>query len=245
VLNKKGLNEVISTVLIILLILIAVAILWFFVRPFIVDSGSTIDQSGSCLKTTIEPIKCQYTEGDAEHRNLLISLQRRGAGGNITSMKIILTNEAGQVKSFTEKDLLINAQIPTQDKIASGVIQILKSPQDFVPAKMQVAIQFISQNICPPYSAEIACKQYVYTKRCSDINQDAFANGLDYDLFTVLYARYIEGNGNLDPYYESSMGRTLSSDEIRNILDFNGDLIIEAQDYFDFQSAFEQGSDLC
>ena len=54
--NKKGLSEVVTNVLIILLVVVAVGLLWRFVLPLL--SGDKLQQAGLCLEAKIEPTKC-------------------------------------------------------------------------------------------------------------------------------------------------------------------------------------------
>ena len=56
--NKKGLSNIIATVLIVLLALAAVAILWSFVRTSIEGSGSQIELRTLCTTTIAKPTTC-------------------------------------------------------------------------------------------------------------------------------------------------------------------------------------------
>lgn len=71
--NKKGLSNVIATVLIVLLTLAAVAIVWSFVQPSIQDTGTNLDVTTKCLNseavvtscdTSTSKVKVQYKRGD-------------------------------------------------------------------------------------------------------------------------------------------------------------------------------------
>ncbi len=54
--NKRGLSDVVTTVLIILLVLAAVAIIWAFIRPAITRSVSQV--TGDCITLNLKPISC-------------------------------------------------------------------------------------------------------------------------------------------------------------------------------------------
>lgn len=59
--NKSGLSNIVTMVLIILLVLVAIGIIWFFIRPFIFNSSEQLEGVESCFQTTVEPTKCLYT----------------------------------------------------------------------------------------------------------------------------------------------------------------------------------------
>jgi len=59
--NKKGLSDVVTVVLVILLALAAVGIIWAFIRPALDTAGSNIDLSTECLKTEVKPVACDAT----------------------------------------------------------------------------------------------------------------------------------------------------------------------------------------
>ena len=56
--NKKGLSDVITTVLIILLTLAAVVLIWTFLQPTIKNSVSGVQGQSDCLTAQVEPINC-------------------------------------------------------------------------------------------------------------------------------------------------------------------------------------------
>ncbi len=64
-LKKKGLSDVVATVLIILLALAAVVIVWSFVSPSLRNSGTQIDVQSKCLATELKPTSCTLTADDA------------------------------------------------------------------------------------------------------------------------------------------------------------------------------------
>lgn len=56
--NRKGLSDVITTVLIILLTLAAIILIWTFIRPVISNAGQSVNVQGVCLQLQIEPTSC-------------------------------------------------------------------------------------------------------------------------------------------------------------------------------------------
>ncbi|MBI5804390.1 hypothetical protein HY450_04040 [Candidatus Pacearchaeota archaeon] len=61
--NKKGLSDIIATVLIVLLALAAVAVVWSFIQPAIKNTGGSIDLQTKCLNTEVKPTACTVTGG--------------------------------------------------------------------------------------------------------------------------------------------------------------------------------------
>ena len=62
--NKKGLSDVIATVLIILLALAAIVIIWTFVRSGIIDPASrTAGAQGICFETELSVVSCVEDAG--------------------------------------------------------------------------------------------------------------------------------------------------------------------------------------
>ncbi|MBI2045792.1 hypothetical protein HYT23_07050 [Candidatus Pacearchaeota archaeon] len=52
--NKKGLSTVVTTLIIILLVLVAIGIIWVVVRNVITGSGEQIDINTKCVTTNLE-----------------------------------------------------------------------------------------------------------------------------------------------------------------------------------------------
>lgn len=59
--NKKGLSDIVATVLIVLLALAAVAIVWGFLRPMFDSVASSTDLKSKCLGVEVQPVLCTYT----------------------------------------------------------------------------------------------------------------------------------------------------------------------------------------
>lgn len=59
--NKKGLSDIIATVLIVLLALAAIAIVWAFVSPTIRSGGEQIDATRRCFDAEVAVTSCDAT----------------------------------------------------------------------------------------------------------------------------------------------------------------------------------------
>lgn len=90
--NKKGLSEVVTNVLIILLVVVAVGLLWRFVLPLL--SGDKISQASLCLDLKVEPTKCiNYVSGGATLVNATV--QRSEVKGDIKEVKLFFEMPSG------------------------------------------------------------------------------------------------------------------------------------------------------
>ncbi len=62
--TKRGLSDVVTVSLIILLAIAAVVIVWTFVRPTIEGTAKQVS-SADCLSVNLKPISCDISEGNA------------------------------------------------------------------------------------------------------------------------------------------------------------------------------------
>ena len=131
--SKRGLSEVVTIGLIILLAIAAVVIVWSFVRPAITGVGEKI--SGECLTLDIKPTSCNLTATISEP-GYRIKVERGRGNEELVGIKLVfenavgetsVVNSAGIMPSELEKNTIWNATavavIPTKVKIA-GVVKI-------------------------------------------------------------------------------------------------------------------------
>lgn len=94
--NKKALSDVVTTVLIVLLALAAIAIVWGFVRPIFSQAGSSATITNKCLNTELSPTVCIYTNTSEGPSGLTfdttVSLIRAGTDG-AEKMKVVIYDE--------------------------------------------------------------------------------------------------------------------------------------------------------
>jgi len=84
--NKKGLSDVVTTVLIVLLTLVAIAILWSFLQPMFTRSGTKIQQAEACLTASLEVSSCTVTS---------VTVKRNAGDVNITEIRFIFEKADG------------------------------------------------------------------------------------------------------------------------------------------------------
>ncbi len=90
VMKKRGLSEVVTTVLIILLVLVAIGIIWAAVRPTIESSGSRI--SGDCLTLQLETVSCAFSDNGVTPGLYDVSVMRNVGVGNLQAIKLIFND---------------------------------------------------------------------------------------------------------------------------------------------------------
>ncbi len=64
--NKKGLSDIVTTALIILLVAVAVAAIWAFIAPALRGTGTQFTKTQVCVSNIIEPITCKTTAGGTD-----------------------------------------------------------------------------------------------------------------------------------------------------------------------------------
>jgi hypothetical protein len=100
--NKKGMSDVVTNVLIILLVIVAVGILWAFLQPLFTKSGTKLQQAQACLDITLEPVKCVVSGNDAN-----VTVKRNEKVANLVEMRLVFTKGDGSTESK-----LVNASLP-------------------------------------------------------------------------------------------------------------------------------------
>jgi len=147
---KRGLSNVIATVLIVLLVLAAVAIFWGFIGPFIGSTGEKIVASGKCLpsETEIVPIRC-VTDG-----TILTTLTVEQSKGTTDSMKFVIRDADGN--SFVSDAI----SPPTNTLETKTLTDVPLSNIATAPFKASAVAVFIAEDgeetLCPE-SAPITC----------------------------------------------------------------------------------------
>lgn len=95
--NKKGMSQVVSTILLILLILIAVAAVWFAVDRFILSGVDRINIERFTLDLKIKSAVVDFDTGVAT-----VKVQRNPGEGNLTGIKFIVEDDrSSEVFDYT------------------------------------------------------------------------------------------------------------------------------------------------
>ncbi len=90
--QKRGLNAIITTVLIILMAIIAIGLIWTFVRPFVGESSEEIGTiAGNCFSLVLEPKSCRYNNS-AEL--VSVRVERRTGTSPINGLNFIFSDNS-------------------------------------------------------------------------------------------------------------------------------------------------------
>lgn len=173
--EKKGLNDAITTVLFIVLVLISIAMIWYFVRP-LVYSASHLSASGDCIELQIEPTSCGYilrqdlpnpgslgnfiTPNSPNAGNLYYVEVKRGSGsGPIAGMRYVFEDSKGKLYSYdwngSDAYPPRVSALPEPLDVASN---LFVESQTFVPVKVSVApLLMDKKTYCQPSGGFVQC----------------------------------------------------------------------------------------
>lgn len=88
--NKRGISNIVVTLLLVLLALGAVMLLWGLVSNLLEDSSGKIQVTTACLDLNLEPVGCRYNITSNESR----LRYKRGAGETVLDLaKVLLVLE--------------------------------------------------------------------------------------------------------------------------------------------------------
>ena len=92
--KKRGLSDVVTTVLIILLVLAAVAIIWGYLRGSLVSSGQQVTGQTACLNLDLKTIACNLSAGAAPY-SATVKYGRNSADANLTGATLVFVDATG------------------------------------------------------------------------------------------------------------------------------------------------------
>ena len=129
--EKRAINEIVTTVLITLLVISLVAIVFSFVRAPVQSTGTSLTGSQACLRTDIQAVYCNRTTGNVIYK---------WAGGDTTlwSVKISVKRQDG---SSVAGEGAAPSLLATQSAIAPGVSAANNGTEATVAAVIQVSGQ--------------------------------------------------------------------------------------------------------
>jgi len=91
--NKRGLSNIIATVLIVLLALAAVAIVWTVISNMIGDTSSEITLTNLCVQSEAKPTSCVYKAKD----HVTITMQQVRGDNVITLVGIAVLKDGNRL----------------------------------------------------------------------------------------------------------------------------------------------------
>jgi FlaG/FlaF family flagellin (archaellin) len=144
--EKRGLSNLVATVLIILLALGGTATVWSFLEPSIEEAGDTINERTTCLNTGVEPKSCETIAGSAD---IIIQVKEADVKG------ITAVVELGDGSLITEEIVEDLPAFSTRSFTVSHGSENIKS----VKAAAAIMGEDGELVTCPVGAKEIPCRQ--------------------------------------------------------------------------------------
>lgn len=91
--SKKGVSDIVVTILLVLLALAAVAMVWAFISGYIGNAKGKIAQSQACMDLSLVPVSCQLTGGAFA----TVTYKMGSSAVNLTDIKILVEKKDGSV----------------------------------------------------------------------------------------------------------------------------------------------------
>ena len=144
--NKKGLSTVVTTLIIILLVLVAIGLLWVVIRPLLEGGAGSIESQTNCLEIDMEIASVTGPCGLADCQNIVV--KRNVGGGAIDGIRATVTgtgNGGNTVSDFDD----INGNL---GELTSKTIAVIYS-FEITPQQVTIAPYFINDEgekvLCP------------------------------------------------------------------------------------------------
>ncbi len=91
--NKKGLSDIVTNVLIILLVLVAVTIIWFFLQPTIRGGAGQLGGASDCITIQLEPVSCVFSSGSPSTGS--VKIKRNPGEGALGDVRLVFETASG------------------------------------------------------------------------------------------------------------------------------------------------------
>jgi len=102
--SKKGLSTVVTTLIIVLLVLVAIGIIWAVIRGIIEGGTGQIDVRSKCIEVDVRATaaSCIDTGTPPTSADCTITLRRGTGGDDIGGVKLVFKNAAGTSTSVID-----------------------------------------------------------------------------------------------------------------------------------------------
>ena len=149
--NKKGLSDVITNVLIILLVLIAIGIIASFVIPMVRNAGNQAQTVQDCLNVKVTPVSCKLTTNGVIGSNITYSINRASGLCNVKDVKLIFEKQDGStdVRSFN------STRVGSFVELDTAVETLLVA--NYTPKSFSFAVILNGSTSACTETAKIAC----------------------------------------------------------------------------------------
>ena len=88
--NKKAMSQIVTTVILVVLVLVAIGIVWGVISNLIGDSSDDIDIGAKCLGITVNAVAVNNTATT----DYDVTLERNSESGDIGGVKVVLSSDS-------------------------------------------------------------------------------------------------------------------------------------------------------
>jgi len=89
--NRKGLSEIVTTVLILLIVVALVSALVVFIKPMVSSTGTGLNKAQYCTQTIFEPVSCKYLDPTTLKTNVEVTLRRDNTPAEPDAVRLVIT----------------------------------------------------------------------------------------------------------------------------------------------------------
>lgn len=126
--NNKGLSAVVTTLIIILLTIVAIMIIWGVVRGLLDKSSGTIDVSSKCMDIDVRATKVMNnSEAVAGTGNYSVTVTRSSGGDDIEGLEIVLSSDTDASDVFDSTEALAPLGVKTYSIAKAGLTNVTKA----------------------------------------------------------------------------------------------------------------------
>ena len=122
--NNKGLSAVVTTLIIILLTIVAIMIIWGVVRGLLDKSSGAIDVSAKCMDIDVRATKVANTSIQG---NYSVTVTRSSGGDEIEGLEIVLSSETDASDVVDTTETLAPLGVKTYSVVKTGLTDVTKA----------------------------------------------------------------------------------------------------------------------
>ena len=135
--NKKGLSTVVVTVIMILIAIIAIAILWYALRPVIEEGAGQAGKTEGCLYLALSVDSAEYKSVGLS-KVLDVTVKREAGAANLEEIKVVVD---GTIMNRS-------TNVPEEAEMRTYSINLSAKGVNAKPTKVEIAGQLVGNVTC-------------------------------------------------------------------------------------------------
>ncbi len=120
--DKRGMSLIVTSLIIVVLVLVAIGIVWVIVRNIIEGGVEQIDYNSKCLEVNLRATAVMNTGGT----NYDITMTRSAGGSDVGGVKLVFFNVAGETSDVIDSDGNISPLATVTRNIDAGIEDVNK-----------------------------------------------------------------------------------------------------------------------